>query len=352
MKIIQLLPALHDGDAIGNNAMAMHRYFQSIGHESHIICLQKDADVPVSPTPVSGFPELNRPDSVTILHYALPSSLNQIFRAATGRRILVYHNITPVHQLRGYPHLQRISRIGREELAHLRDVPHRALGDSEFNRLELQEMDFTNTGVLPIYIDFDLFDIPVNPVLAEMFRGDFTNVLFVGRITPNKCQHDLLRLYAYYKRFVNRRCRLFLIGKWDGFESYYDHLVRMARQWHLGDVYIPGHVEFGELVTYYRLAHLFVSMSDHEGFGVPLVESMYFDLPILAYRAAAVPWTLGSSGVLFRNKTNMVELAELMHVLVTDTHVRDAVLKGQRHRLSDFSKSAVENLWEQEILGS
>jgi glycosyltransferase involved in cell wall biosynthesis len=104
------------------------------------------------------------------------------------------------------------------------------------------------------------------------------------------------------------------------------------------------------LVTYYRLADLYVSMSEHEGFGQPFIESMYLGLPILAYAAAAVPDTLGRSGVLFRRKT-YEPLAELVDICIRDGELRRRIMDVQRERASLFLEPRVRERWEAEVAG-
>ncbi len=349
MRVLQLVPALHRGDAIGNNALFLKRYFSKIGLDSKILCIDADAEMWSAAESYHKFDGWNTAETTVILHYALPSVLNDLFTSARGRRILVYHNITPTEYLRGYPHLQHISRAGRVALEAMRDIPDVSVGDSGFNRAELEAMGFKNTTVIPIYIDYSTYDIPVNPVLKRMFGDDFVNILFVGRITPNKCQHDLVRLYAFFKHIVNEKCRLFLVGKYTGFEKYYTQIQQLASRLCVPDIYLTGRVDHDDLVSYYRLADVFISMSEHEGFCVPLLESMYFDVPVLAYKSAAVPDTLGGAGVLFPRKSNWLEIAEMAQLLVWDKAFRAAVIRKQRERLRHFEPEKIAEKWERLI---
>lgn len=345
MNIIQLVPALHHGDAIGNNALVIRDHFLRAGMQSDIVYLQVDPGIASLGRTIDAFPALNTDDSVTILHYALPSILNETFRNARGAKILAYHNITPPDFLRGYPHLQHLAVAGRNELRKLSDVPHVSVADSEYNRLELVDFGFQKTREIPIFLNSEIYKTAPNPVIKQMYRDDFVNLVYVGRVTPNKCQNDLIQFYGFYKRFVRSRSRLFIVGKWDGFESYFRQLTTMAARLHLGDIHFTGRVTDSELMTYYSMADVFVSMSEHEGFGVPLVESMIFDIPVLAYNAAAVPFTMGGSGVLFHNKSRFLELAELLEEIVTQNHLRDQIITRQRTRLEDFSETRIGAQW-------
>ncbi|MBN1354937.1 glycosyltransferase [bacterium] len=348
-RILQLIPAFHAADAIGNNVLTVRNYFRKSGFESEIFFIEADSSLTGKACHYSQFERYRSRDSVVILHYALPSPLNDLYLRSPGFKILVYHNITPPGFLRHYPHLQRIASLGRSALKSLVGETDRALADSQYSRLELDEMGFADTGVMPIFIDFSRYEVPSNPVLEEMFRDDFTNILFVGRLTPNKCQDDLIRLYGFFKRHVRERSRLFLIGKTTGFEKYLFQLSDLASRLKLGDTYFLGHVSREELVTYYRLSDVFISMSEHEGFCVPLIESMFFDLPVLAYNATAVPHTLGGSGVLFDDKSRIPALSEMIGLITRPGPFRDAVVQGQRKRLESFSPSTVGGLWDLEV---
>jgi glycosyltransferase involved in cell wall biosynthesis len=198
--------------------------------------------------------------------------------------------------------------------------------------------------VLPIYLDFERYRETPNPVLRSLLGDGRTNVLFVGRIAPNKRQEDLVRLASYWKRFIAPDVRLLLVGKLPRRRHYFDALQALAYEegftpW---EVLLPGHVTHDDLLAYYAAAHVFVSLSEHEGFGVPLVESMLMDVPIVAHRATAVGDTLGPAGVQFARK-HVGDMAEVAHLVATDASVRAGVLAGQRRRVRDFAPAAVED---------
>jgi glycosyltransferase involved in cell wall biosynthesis len=203
-----------------------------------------------------------------------------------------------------------------------------ALGDSEFNRAELEAIGFHPTGVLPLMIDPRRLDIAPSPVILDMFDDDKTNFLFVGRVIPNKCFHDLIKVFAFYQRFIDSNCRLLLVGEWVGFEKYYEALVRMVDDLRLKDVVFTGHVEDDDLAAYYRLADLFMCLSEHEGYCVPLIEAFRFGLPVMAADAGAVPETLGGAGVLIREK-RIDEIALMAYAIVTDDSLSQKIVAAQ-----------------------
>jgi glycosyltransferase involved in cell wall biosynthesis len=342
MRIDQWVPALHRGDAIGDSARLMRDAFRSWGHTADVYALELDADLASDGRRIADWQPGGTRD-VLILHFALPSPLTPAFREAHGRRVLLHHNITPPEYFVGWDdELARICRIGRQELETL--APHCELGlaDSEFNRLELEALGVARTGVLPICLDFDRYREPASPVLRRMLDDGRSNLLFVGRLAPNKRPEDLIRLASYWKRFIAQDVRLLLVGKPPRRRAYFDALQAFAYEEGLtpDEVVFLGHVPHDELLACYQSARVFVSMSEHEGFGVPLVESMLMRVPVLAHAAAAVPHTLGGAGVQVRQK-RLAEVAETAHALTTDVALRSAVLAGQDRRLAAFAPERV-----------
>ncbi len=343
MRIDQWVPALHRGDAIGDSARLMRDAFRSWGHQADVYALELDEDLRGDGRSWSEW-KAGAPSDAVILHYALPSPLTQALQAHRGRRALIHHNITPPEFFEGYDdEMVRICRIGREELVTLRDHVDLALGDSEFNREDLEAAGFARTGVLPIYLDFARYAEEPGSVLARDLADGRTNVLFVGRLVPNKRHDDLIRMAAYWKRHIAPDLRLVLVGKPPRRRGYFDALQALAAE--LGftpwEVVFTGHLEHRDLLACYRAAHVFVSMSEHEGFGVPLVESMLMEVPVLAYRAGAVPGTLGRAGVLFDEK-QFDEVAEMAWRLAAAGPLRAAVLRAQARRRDHFAPAAVE----------
>lgn len=354
MRIDQWVPALHRGDAIGDSARLMRDAFRSWGYEADVWAPHVDADLEGEGRRYESFAELRGgPDDVVILHYALPSRLTADLAAWSGRRVLLHHNITPPEFFtRWDPELARLCTLGRAQVGELRGRVHLALADSEYSRRELEALGFERTGVLPIYLDFARYREPPNPVLLRQLRDGRTNLLFVGRVTPNKRPEDLVRLLSFWKRFVSPAVRLVLVGRYPRRETghgvplprhYLDALLAFAYEEGLRpeDVIFAGHLEHDELLACYAAADLFVSMSEHEGFGVPLVEAMLMGVPVLARGAAAVPFTLGDAGVTF-DGSDLAEVAEIGRALVADAALRARVLAAQARRLEAFAPAAVE----------
>ncbi|HKV39430.1 MAG TPA: glycosyltransferase, partial [Blastocatellia bacterium] len=253
------------------------------------------------------------------------------------RKILIYHNITPPEYFEDDPFIAGYARKGREQLRALRDLVEFAFADSEFNRAELKRTGFRYTGVLPVTFALEeLKSVTPNLALERSLNGS-TNFLFVGRMAPNKKQDELISTFAYYHRNIDAKSRLILVGSASGSGEFYRLVSDLVREEGIaGAVKFTGRVSDGDLVSYYRTASAYVSMSEHEGFGVPLIESMLFDVPVVAFKASAVPLTLGGAGLLFTRKDKPL-IAELLHLISRDPVLREKILTRQRQRLGELS---------------
>jgi glycosyltransferase involved in cell wall biosynthesis len=343
MTINQWVPAAHRGDAIGDSARRVRSMLRSLGHRSEIFALTIDDDLRDDVRPFADA-DARRGD-VTIFHFALPSPMTDAFAGLTGGRVLQYHNITPASFFAPYaPGLFRLAALGRRELQSLVGKVDLALGDSEFNRQELEALGFAPSGVLPIAVDTDrITGAPHRPALEKILSDGLINILFVGRIVPNKRIEDHIRLAEVYKRYVDSYYRFIFVGRYDGVPSYYAQVRALIAEFRMlpDRFWFTGPVPDEDLGAFYRWADAYVSLSEHEGFCVPLVEAMAADVPILAYAAGAVPETLGGAGLLFAPK-DLEMAAEMLGMLVYDRDLRARVLDGQRKRLQDFTPAAIE----------
>jgi glycosyltransferase involved in cell wall biosynthesis len=310
-----------------------------MGHESEIFALTIDEDMRGEVHPFTGAKACA--GDITIYHFAVPSPLTAAFKTLRGGRVLQYHNITPPHFFAPYdPGIFRITTLGRQELATLAGATDVALGDSDFNRQELVDIGFTNTGVVPIAVTTGrLTDAPPHPALDALLGDGLANFLFVGRMAPNKKVEDIIRLAEQFKRYIDAQYRFIFVGRTDGVPAYYAMVRALVERYDMlpERFWFTGTVSDWELAAYYRRASVYVSMSEHEGFCVPLIEAMAMDVPILAYASTAVPETLGGAGVTFRPK-DLEYAAELLGQLAFDPDMREKVIAGQRRRLADFSE--------------
>jgi glycosyltransferase involved in cell wall biosynthesis len=343
MIVNQWVPAAHRGDAIGDSARTVRDMLRAMGHDSDLFALTMDDDLRGDVLPFTDA-SATRGD-VTIFHFALPSPMTEAFARLKGIRVLQYHNITPASFFAPYdPGLFRLAALGRRELATLAGRVDLALGDSEFNRQELESLGFTRTGVLPIAVNTErITGAPPRPALERILSDGLINILFVGRIVPNKKIEDHIRLAEMYKRYVDSYYRFIFVGRYDGLPRYYSQVRALIAEYEMlpDRFWFTGPVPDEDLAAFYRWSDAYVSLSEHEGFCVPLVEAMAADVPIVAYAAGAVPETLGGAGILFAPK-DLEVAAELLGSVVYDRAVRERVLEGQRRRFQDFAPARIE----------
>ena len=337
----QVLASLGYGDAIGHEVLGIQRVLRAAGYASEIFV--ETADPRLEDLTVD-FRELvheSHPDNILIHHFSIGSKASRIAYALPDRMALVYHNITPpeyfvdVHRL-----LVRLCYHGRRELGAYVHRCDLALGDSEFNRQELEAAGFATTGVLPVVPDFSHLDGAANDLIARQFDDDWTNVLFVGRVIPNKRIENVIRFFAAYKRRYNPRSRLLIVGSYGAFERYLIMLHQLVAQLGVPDVHFLGHVSNEELTAFYDVADLFLCASEHEGFCVPLMEAFYKRIPVLALARTAVPATMDGGGVLYENP-DPAEVATLLDVVASDLALQERILASQdaalaRMRARDF----------------
>jgi glycosyltransferase involved in cell wall biosynthesis len=339
----QWVPAAHRGDAVGDHARQARECFRAWGHESEIYAMAADDSLAAE---IRSWDEPEaRGGDVTILHFATASPMSASFGTVPGRRVLQYHNVTPARFFAPFDAgLAKVSATARAELAALAERVDLAVGVSEFNRQELESLGFQRTAVAPILLDTDrLRRAGRVPALEWVLQDGLTNILFVGRIAPNKRIEDHIRLAEHYKRYVDVAYRFIFVGRYDVVPGYYESIREMVSTYRMvpDRFWFTGPVPEAELAAYYRNAHAYVSLSEHEGFGVPLVEAMAMDVPVLAFAAAAVPETLGGAGVSFRPK-DLEFAAELLGGLIYDEPFRAGVIEGQRTRVRDFARDRTE----------
>jgi len=340
VDIHQLAPALLYGDAIGNHMIEIRKLLLSWGYRSSIFaqyCHPKHSSICQDYRRYEPSSE-----NLVILHYSIGSDTVGFARQLPDQVVLYYHNITPAHFFRGINReFEQHLRDGRAQLRSLREIPL-AIAASDFNRQELLTLGFKNVVVVPYILDLAGLDASASSEAGVAIRKEYddgaTNILFVGRVVPNKCQEDLIRTFEYYHKLVNSHSRLFLVGSGTGAEVYQARLEALVETLDLVDsVHFCGHVGLEEgLGAYYKIASVFLSMSEHEGFCVPLLESAYFKVPIIAYKAAGIPQTLGDSGILITEKRYEV-VAEVVDLLSSDRRLRRDVVASQHRLLQRFS---------------
>ena len=331
-RVHQVLATLGYGDAIGHEVLGIQRVLRAAGYASEIYVETADPRLEDLTLDYRDMVGTVTEHDIIVHHFSIGSRASRTAYALPGRMGLVYHNITPPHYFVGiHKDLVKLCFRGRRELTAYIGRCDLALGDSEFNRQELEDLGFPRTAVLPVVPDFSHLDHPSGAAqtgLVADFDDEVTNVMFVGRVTPNKRFEDVIRAFHVYRTRFNPRSRLLLVGAYSGYERYLAMLQGLIARLGTPDVHFLGHVSNEELSALYDVADVFLCASEHEGFCVPLMEAFHKRIPVLAYAATAVPVTMDGGGVLYDTKDPHY-VARLIDAVVGDIRLEDAVLASQ-----------------------
>jgi glycosyltransferase involved in cell wall biosynthesis len=341
MDIHQFATSLSYGDAISDEMIEIQKVLREKGHRSEIFTRFFDPRTAGQRRDYREYKKISSPANVVIFHFSIGSPVSKMFFRVPDKKIMVYHNITPHEFFVDYHRiLARECYKGRLEIKLFVDKVDLAVGDSEFNRRELEAVGYPRTGVLPILMDFAKFDRPGDPVTRRVFGDGKTNILFVGRLIPNKKFEDLIKTFYFYKRYFNPESRLILAGDHRGLDRYLAAILDLIGRLNLQDVHLTGHVDFAELLAFYEIADVYLSLSEHEGFGVPILEAFHKRIPVVGFDAGAVGETMNGGGVLVSTK-DIPRIAALIDVLVRNRHLRQSVIQGQLRALEKFSRENV-----------
>jgi glycosyltransferase involved in cell wall biosynthesis len=351
MRIDQFAPGLTRYDAISNHVLEVRRVLRAAGFESDIYGEWMDGPMSKEARPYLECPATGD-DRILLYHASTHSDMAAWLaeRAAEGQRLFVdYHNITPPgYYARWLPDAVPSMVAARAELVELAPCVELALADSRFNEQELLDVGYANTVVGRLLIDLDRYrEAPEPRTLARLRRqGDAGGAhwLFVGRLAPNKCQHDVIAAFAVYRRLFDPKARLTLVGGITA-PRYLRALQLLARDLDVGEaIETLDQVGDRELLAYFRAADVFVCLSEHEGFCVPLLEAMHIGLPAVAYAAAAVPETVGDAGILLAGK-DPLDVACAVADLLGDEARREGLVKAGQARAAEFDLAHTSAQW-------
>jgi glycosyltransferase involved in cell wall biosynthesis len=328
----QFVPNLEPG-AVGTHTVLAREQLRAAGHTSDIYTAEVHADLQsVGARLVREY----RGDADVIIYQMAIGSL--VADAVLGRSeplVVNHHNLTPMRYITGWQPVAAHGVVwGRAQLRELARQARLGVADSSFNEQDLHDAGLTRTTVVSPLFDLRARDwAHASPEPAE--RHGPTTWLFVGRLAPNKAQHDVIKALAAYRRFHDAAARLVLVGGGTD-EPYAASLRKFVHALGLDDaVTFAGSVSDEARAAHYARADVFVVTSEHEGFCVPLVEAMFHRVPIVAFAAAAVPETLGDAGLLLETK-DPCTVAAAVHRMLTDDAVRSHVVAAGATRAPFF----------------
>ena len=344
MKIIQVLSNISYGDAVSNDALNIDRILKKKGYLTSIYSIGIDNRLKNRVKEYKDIEKENLKESdVVIYHKAIGTKITYDLQKLKCKKVMRYHNITPSKYFKNYNKIAYNSvKYGRKGLKYAQKYIDYSIADSTYNKNELLELGYKNVEVVPVFISFEDYKKDGSLKILQKYNDNKINILFVGRIAPNKSQEDVIKSFYFYNKYINKNSRLILVGNDSGFEKYSKLLKNLVKDLYLEeDVIFSGHIKFDELLAYYKISDLFLCMSEHEGFCVPLVESMYFNIPILAYNSSAIKETLGGSGILV-NKKNYLMIAELINQIIENKELKEQIIQNQKKQLNNYKLVNVE----------
>ncbi len=338
--IHQFVHTLSYGDAISSEVLALNRCFNELGIDSEIFCINTHPRYKGKTHDYRTFAQHcgDNFDGSAILHYSLGSPLNDLYQSLNkAKRSLIFHNLTPAKWFEGVnPRIVADIVRGQTELPGLCKVTDLLLADSKYNAAELEFLGF-KAQVLELMIDPARWDIPTNQGFASVMKSEpGIHVVHIGRFAPNKKIEDIIKTFYFLHHHVNPQSRLWLAGIDIDTELYSFSVKRLVQELHLSHaVNFVGCLDDSEIRALYENGTVYLCMSEHEGFCLPAIEAMHFGLPVVAYASSALPDTIGSGGILVKEKKHP-EIAELISLIAQDAALRSRLIDMGKDRVRDL----------------
>lgn len=344
-SIHQFLPSLAYGDAVGNYTLLIQKLLKKNGFDSKIYCYNNDQKSEQLANHFSTYKGNSK--NTIIYHSAIGSPILDYIKKLPDKKILIYHNITPSEFFKDFNQTAyQITSTSRSQLKNHAKFFTKSIGVSEFNTSELIELGFKNVTTIPLLIDFKKYISKTNQTLFTKIKSSSkTNIIFIGRFAPNKKHDDIIKAFFIYNKYFNPDSKLHLIGSHSPNDLYFKVLQKLIKILNLEHkVIFQSHLSNSDLHTYYKAADLFLAMSEHEGFFVPIVECFYFNLPVIAYDAGAVKETLKDGGILVKHK-DYYKIAETIHQTLSNKSKIEEIKRNQKTALTYYqSETHTKNL--------
>jgi glycosyltransferase involved in cell wall biosynthesis len=343
--IHQISYSVGKDDGVSNSIFYIQKLLKSLGYKSNIYVLAKNINKDVKQNIFSFDEYEENKNTLIVFHFSLGifKNLFQEINSIKQNKILYFHNITPSHFFHAEKFKERCE-VGRVQLRNNISNFIGAFTNSKYSKKELIYHGYKKVYSLPTLVDFDRFkNKQYDKTILEQYKNSF-NILFVGRVIQHKAQHQLINLFYQLKLNGIKNIKLFIVGG-NFYSDYYKYMFNYRDSLGLeNDIIISGKVENDELNSYYKVSNLYISMSEHEGFGMPMIEAIYSNTPVLAYNTTAIPYAIGKDG-LFEFK-NAESLALFVQQYIISKDKRDSLLNKQKKLIKKYydSNSLIKKL--------
>ena len=347
--IHQFTPTVTFGDSVSNGVLFTQKLLQDMGFESNIYVCTNPIDIKFAHEVYHISQYQQSSENLLFYHHSIGHICHENIMDFLDKKVLIYHNITPSHFFKNEQYLQVACNKGREQLRDSVSSFVGSFADSKYNCKELKYYDYTNPIVLPILMDLDKkVSVIANEKIVQKYANTY-NILFIGRVVQNKCQHQLIDVMLQLKERDVQNVKLFIVGGVSQPE-YFNYINNYSKNLGLSlNVVITNKVSDEDLAAYYKNADLYLSLSEHEGFGMPLIEAIKYDIPVLAYNAGGISSTVVKDGLLEAKASNFV--ADKIIQLQNDPYFRVELLKKQKQHLESFSNENIQQRLENFLTG-
>ncbi len=345
MRVYQLASFVALKDGVSNCVIALDGMLQRMGYDCQIVVQSNQWGEEKNRIikEVLSFRDLKvEQEDVVFYHFSGEAECIREVERLNCRKVPVFHNVsTPaLYRMTSWSTYRSLC-TGLEDAKQTCHSFDYAMALSEYSKSNLIEYGWSadKVEVVPI-ISGNSFMMDPNQTLISKYRDGYRNFLAVGRIAPNKKIEDVIRIFDYYQKNIDENSRLFLVGNIQ-FKNYYDALNRYIKQTNIKNVVFTDSVLQEQLEAYYELADIFLCMSEHEGFCIPIMEAFQRNIPVVAYKATAVPDTMGGAGMLVDTK-EPESVCNKIRELINDADYRNQIVRNQKDRSENFQISGFE----------
>jgi glycosyltransferase involved in cell wall biosynthesis len=354
----QFVPTYTDRSAIGTHTRTVTSILRSMGIETHTWVGEAHGIASGEVSSFRDFPVTPTGPTWLLYQLSIGAEMGDWLLHRSEPVIVNYHNVTPQDIFQPWePLVVPLLQEGRRQLRDLAGRSPLGVAVSRYNEGEMIAAGYGTTTTVPVL--FDLEELGAETDSATVARLDAAkrdggaDWLFVGRIAPNKAQHRLIQALAVHRQLYDPKARLWLVGG-SSSHFYETTLKRYAAALGLADaVTLTGSVPQPALVAHFTRADVYISLSEHEGFGIPLVEAMWHRLPVVALGTSGVPETVADAGLVLPDggpvPPDPLRVATSAHRVQTDARLRDELIARGVARAAAFSPAVTRPLFEQAI---
>jgi glycosyltransferase involved in cell wall biosynthesis len=335
-SIHQFTPSVAWGDGVTQGVFYCQKLLKELGFHSIIYARHIDPKLQDKVLSIDTYTPSK--DQWLLYHYSILDEDADKIMQFTDHKIMIYHNITPAHFFLEGTFLRHVCHEAREQLKRLHPFFEASLADSAYNAGELALNGYSSIEVLPLLSDAHVSFVFPHQDILQKYQSFYT-ILYVGRIALNKSQHHLIETLYALKQLTTDKIHLVLVGGTSDQEYLnflYDRIVLLDLQ---DEVSILGKVDDASLESYYHVADMYVSLSEHEGFGIPLIEAMRHNIPVLAYASTAVKEHISTEGMLMVK--NPFDIAKKILNTMYTPSIRTKIIEEQKMLQEQFSNDTI-----------